>query len=651
MSRAQGSLISVLDAENIEVLRGPQGTLFGRNTTGGAVSYTSSKPNDTFESSIRLTVGNDGRKDAVVSANVPLSDTVFFRGLVSEGETDGYIKRGNSMLGDRDESVYRGQLRIEATDDISIDLTATHTTFATNGDARVITEFEIGDNGLTLGHFKALQTLIEAQGGAPFVNNDTRLVSEDSVPEFCILDDANPYTFDEVCEHPVDSDMTIVTANVEWKINDEFAFKSLTGYTDGGQEASVDNATTGAYNRPFHINFDSFQQEFQLTYRTDDLDFVTGVIFFNETATEDEITFAVNQGNSTSGSRLSPEQVLNGEIKNRRDETYTNETTSYGIYAQGTYKVTEKLKATAGLRYSHDEKTVDIEYRPTVDDSREETGSGTDSWGNVDYRLALAYQYNDDIMFYGSISEAYKAGIANDASIENRSNVDNIIGFIEPEEALGYELGMRSQWLEDRLRVNLTVFKTDYTNRQGQVLAELNGISFFEAVSLGDVYFEGYEGEITYAATESLTLTASFGVVDYEQEDNPDYSLPFVPEESFSLGILHYAELSNNATVSSSLNYGWTGETYSVSNQPKDKTIGTQGFSPSYGVLNGRIEYMPEHDNWSAGLFVNNLLDDYYFTAASGQTWYMGGGSTGDYTKLANVARGRNYGVTVTVNF
>jgi len=260
LARAQGSLLSVLDTQSIEILRGPQGTLFGRNTTGGAVVYTSKKPGDEFEASVQLTAGNFDRNDQQFAVNIPLGDAAAIRAVYANNFTDGYVKRGDRMHGDRDEEVLRLQFHADLADNLTLDLSATKTNFETTGDPRVMTEINVTDSdpedgfALTRGHFAALSTALVAQGEAPLQNNDPRIVLGDyEIADFCLLDSPNPYSRDDACDNSLNAGMFLFTGNLAWDVNEELTFKSITGYLDGDQLGAADFPWTGAYRRPFEI--------------------------------------------------------------------------------------------------------------------------------------------------------------------------------------------------------------------------------------------------------------------------------------------------------------------------------------------------------------------------------------------------------------
>lgn len=640
--RSQGALLSLIDAERIDVLRGPQGTLFGRNNTGGAIAYTSKKPTGEFGGSIKAKVGEFNQRFLQGMLNVPLSDTAALRVTAMSEQQDGYVSRGNIDLGNVDDQAVRAQLNISPSEDLTIDLAVSHSETATNGDARDIYEFDLA--GVAPGNqFGALDFLLQQYGQPGLTQNDPRIVLDDySVPSFCMFDDPNPLTFGADCETNLDGEMDVFSSQIVWRLSDTLTLTSITGYLSGDQTAASSWVWSGGYYRPVSISFESYSQEFQFNWDTERLNFVGGIVYFHESSDETEFTDEIKVG----GSGLTEAEMLAGERIHRRDEDYHSTVDSYGIFAQGTYALTDKLNVTAGIRYSTDEKEVTINYNPTADDPRDETGYGSEDWSDTDWRLAVDYRINDNVMVYASATDAYKAGIADDSSIENRSNTDNVILFIPPEAALGYELGLRSEWFDNRLRFNFTVYQTEYTDRQSTELQFTAGIPTIVSVNLGDVDFDGYEAEVALAVSENLTINGSLGVSDYEQLEAPDQVLANVPERSWTLGVNHALPLANGAALDSSLTYGWTDEAYAsngVAVQPR------QALNPDYGLLSGRLEYTAANDKWSLALYGTNLLDEEFSYSASAQNYQAGFGSRSIRSRY--MGRPRSLGLELQVRF
>jgi len=144
-------------------------------------------------------------------------------------------------------------------------------------------------------------------------------------------------------------------------------------------------------------------------------------------------------------------------------------------------------------------------------------------------------------------------------------------------------------------------------------------------------------------------MNFAFGFTDYEQKLNPDFTLPFLPEESYTIGANYDFDLSTGAQINSSLTYGWQSKMWSSTEHPADDSLVEQVRIDSYGVLNGRVAYTPEDEKWSLALFMNNITDEVYFTNGNAQEFHFG--LNGPNGVSRTVGRPRSYGATLSVNF
>jgi iron complex outermembrane recepter protein len=650
--RSQGSLVSLADAAQLQVLRGPQGTLFGRNTTGGAVVYTSQMPTDQFEGSVSLALGEFAQREVRAMLNVPISDGVYLRAMAANLKQDGYVRRGPVDLGDVDEQVYRVQLRLQPTANLTVDLSATHSETRNNGGPFVLTGISLF--GTTPGaQVQAMNVLLLNDRQPALRENDPRFVIDDfTAPSLCIIDDIDPDTFGAGCSTDLEGSQSVFSARAEWNLSESLSLTSITGSMSGEQRADHVFMFFGTQTRPWGMDWETFSQEVQMNWDTDKFKLVAGGIYYKETSVEDEITRHKQSGGGAFG--LSNAQLISGAITVRRNEVYTSEVTSIGLFSQGTWSATDRLDLTAGIRYSDDTKKVSIDYIPTVNDPRKVFSSAEESWSDVDWKVAAAFDVTDDLMIYASVTEAYKAGIANDAALENTNNVSLEIPFIEPEHALGYEVGFRSEWFDRRLRANFTVFQTEYSNRQSRVL-RLNpatNVQFWEAISLGDVTYKGVEGEMSWLVTSDLTVSGSYGYTDYEVADNPANRLPEVPHNSFALGLVWTPQLFSSGDLEVSLNYGYVGDAYSRDAPPTYNPVTNpeQTLRKGYGLLSGRATYKPHDAGWSLSVYGTNLTDEVYAVNDIRDTFLIGG-DAGVGRSLAGEWRGRPRSLGAEVRF
>ena len=641
-ARVQGSLLSLVDAGQIDVLRGPQGTLFGRNTTGGAIAYTSTAPSRDQFGSLKIKVGDFAQRAVQLMYNMPVGDETVIRASGAITKQDGYVQRRQYDLGNVDDRIARLQLTSNLTPDLSIDLTATTSQTSSNGDARDVVGIDLGGTGSVRATFRSVEVLLANAGEGPIVQDDPRWVLDDyTVPDYCFLDDINPYTWGSECDTKLSASMDVFTSKLVWDINGDMTLTSISGVLQGDQVSNSDWVWTGAYNRPFSMEYRNIQQEFQFNWDTDRMNLVAGVVYFQEHAVEREITTELS---STGAFAISDVDLLAGRQITRRSERYQSDVDSFGIYSQGTYALTDRLDVTAGVRYSSDVKDINIRYYPVADDPRDRTGGGDENWSDVDWRLATTYNFSDDIMFYASVTDAYKAGIADDSSLERANNVNSIILFIEPEYAQGFEIGARTEWLDRRLRLNLTAYRTDYTNRQSSTLITdpISGVPVIQSINLGDVQYEGLEGDIAFALTNNLTINGSVAFSEYERADNPGGPLENVPKSGWTFGAVYGLELEQGASIDSSLTYGWVDSQFSSAGAAPVE-------NPSYGTLSGRFKYSPAAADWSIAVFGTNLLDENYSTSTTSQAFHSGGGGRAVISEYR--ARPRSLGIEMAFNF
>ncbi|MFT6350507.1 MAG: iron complex outermembrane receptor protein, partial [Psychromonas sp.] len=468
IARTVGALVDLLDVDRVEVLRGPQGTLFGRNSVGGAVAIYSKKPTDSFEGYIDATVGTDSLAKLKVSVNGALSDTLFGNFSALTATQDGYVKRpAGGDLGDDDKVALRGSLLWEASDDVEVMLTLDHSTENENGPA-----FQLTDSGtMVAGSFAGFydNVLQGATCGFPggFTSTDPICYNNQYVSEGENLGTAPTY-----------SDTTAWGSNLQitWDIHDNLQLKSITAYRDLDAEFAKDSDGSPLTIVHFFDSFEAsqFTQEIQLLGATKDekLNWVAGIYYFDE------------KGNNRNN--------LNFAIANfDSDNDFT--TTSSAIYAQATYSVTEKLDATVGLRYSDEEKTFD----PTqvVISSNIGLTPGTlllplglnkADTQEITPMINVAYEANDELMVYASYSEGFRSG----GFVQRIFPALQTVPSFGPEYVKSYETGFKYDSGDKPFTVNGAIYSMDYTDIQ--VRTQNPGfVGFFEA-NVGSAEISGF---------------------------------------------------------------------------------------------------------------------------------------------------------------
>jgi iron complex outermembrane receptor protein len=675
MPRTTGPVMRVLDVERIEVLRGPQGTLFGRNSTGGAIRVFSQQPQAERDAYLRMTLGNFDQRNIQGMINVPLSETLFLRAQGASLEQDGYVRRGPQLLGSSEDTIGRLQLAWEASDDLKLTFGAMHTDSFSDGSATDMTFFNM-DPVCPLdptNPFFCLQgnyadwvsDFLEAAGQERLRQNDARLTADDyAMPDWCFVDDANP-DWDEMCRQWNTSKYTQVDANIEWQISDNLTMLSTTGISEFSSSGVSDWQLLGMEFRPAGVTSDVFYQEFQFNFALADgkIDLVTGFSYFNEDSGSPRESLINAIGSSTfsattGGSAGSPGfenlwgcseslgiPCASGVRRTRitGDSTTSQESTAYGLFANATIHFTDRLNLTLGVRESQDEKDFSNELFAS-DNFIPQTGGSTtvsakDDWNATDYRATVDYQFTDDFMLYVTSSRAFRSG-----SFSVPGPVCNNAGpvcttfhrrpqpaLVPPETLYNDEIGFRSEWLDGRLRFNATYYEMEYTDRQGaSAVADAATPTGFriDLVNQGDVDLWGSEVEAMFAVTDRFTVEGATGRANYRMENvcinNGPYLFPPPMDREHTLnGRYTIPASSGDFTVTLSFTKTGPMQTHPGGFTPEENArYGCTAFGasfidsryevPSYNLVNLSVRYQTRDGKWSGSLFANNLTDEVY---------------------------------------
>lgn len=658
--RPQTSFLKLLDVDRVEVLRGPQGTLFGKNSTGGAIRYVTQKPRfDDILGYVKTTFGNYNRLDVKGAVNLPLADDFAVRMSAASLSRDGYVKRlaDGEMLGNENTSYGSLQFRwTPANDKLDIHLGLDYTKReADDGATKLIDYF--GYNGAP-----------DIGGGAATGNwnrfwGNTPLAYAPEIPSslYEVAGTGRPSVNN--------AESKGASLNISYLMSNGMTFKAITGYRSVS-EYSVRDPDDQAHAYAYFDDIaeegtDFFSQELQLSGTSFDkrLNWVTGVFYSKDKPFRIELE---DRNGAATGS-------YGALIENDSAHQLTK---SFGIYAQGTYDLTEALALTLGIRYTRDDKTYTLSQVTNWDYNlaqyAEQLGAGTlvprstagcdprpsgscvsqvpvsggDTFSSTTPRFALEYQWNDDIMTYVSASKGFKAGGTNDT-------VADINVSFEPEELWSYEAGIRSEFLDNRVRFNFTYFDMDYKGKQITVspsqeyeLACVHRCT----TNAGDASIKGWEFEGLFAATQNLTLHANVGQLDAAWTrvvPGAGVSLdsPFAraPELSYNLGGRYNFELDNGMAVVASLDYAYKDDQES---SPQDATTLT---IPEYSLLNLRLKLVSSSGDWSISLFCSNCANEEYITG--GAAWAGATDNTPfDYRSLGHESFVANGGTVANPN-
>jgi len=616
ISRSVGGVLDVLDLERVEVLRGPQGTLFGRNTIGGAISLVSKRPSDEFSVKAEATAGSRNLLNAFVAVDIPFSDTVRSKFVGSIKSQDGFVDGLNDgrQLGDTNRFSFRGT--IEA--DLTSALTATVAADYTNIDEQNAASKLVGISVAAPGSPTRTDFRFDRDTGT--VVTETFTIPP-GPPTLTFLQNVGPTGVFDASFITPDLDTTFATgpngtqldiwgASLTLALDVGFGeLKSITAYreTSGSFARDADGsplAVTETNN--FDYQQEQFSQELQLTGSVldDRLKFAIGGYYFDESG-QDILTVTL--------------PFLFGNVNNFAFV----ENSSIAAYAQGTFNVTDALSVTGGVRYTRDEKSytapvggAGITNGPAAVFGPAGTftpffppGTSEVDFDDVSFKGVIDYKLNDGTLFYASYSEGFKSGGFNTRYLVP---VPAPVSF-DPEQLQTFEGGVKWEGLDRRLRLNGAVFFSDYSDIQ--LVLFQSGAPLTVNAASADIF--GVEFEATALPLDSLELGFSLGYIDAEYSSvapldaavsaelqvQEDSALPNTPEWSLSAYAAHTLEISGGYEVRSRVDWSYTSR---IENDAQNSRFLTQ---EGAHFINASIGIHDTDIGWSLTGFVKNLTN------------------------------------------
>lgn len=683
--RTSGAVLRVLDIDRVEVLRGPQGTLFGRNSTGGAIRIFSKQPTNQTEGYIRGTIGNMDRRDIQAMVNLPLSETLAIRAQAARLDQDGYVRRGTEKLGAQRDVIGRIVGKWTPSPDFRVSAGFLYSDSKANGTPMVFREFDMrpGIEGVIQGNYADwLNDAFKLAGQPPLAAyNDSRIVrGKYQATDICLIDDFNP-DYDAACNQFNNNKYTQADLSIGADLSDAVSLSSITGYAELRHRGIADFQVLGTEVRRDDVNSNVIYHETQLNAKLlhGAIDLVTGVNYFNEDA--DAPNFVVTRrGTSVFPSNPGTPPNADAGLFRTADTYVKQESNSWGLFGSATWHITDKLNLTGGLRQAWDRKDyMQTRYPATDFTPAPGTSSTTVRSGKtfkaLDYRATADYHFDRDVMAYATISKAYKAGafsytIASFTPANQATGAAQSAGIvpIPNEKVINYEIGARLTLFNRRLRINPTLFTMNYTNRQAAVQVTCGTgtlvntppgpqcpVGFLIQVqNQGDVRLNGFEIDGQLAITRNLSFDASGGVTDPKLKNAPAGTVnlfPDVPSPTFNVGASWTLHPAFGRVVLNS-NYAFTGKQATHPSQGTDSSYTL----PAYGLLNARLQVQPSGLPLTVTAFVNNLLDNSYATYAQrfgGGFWDSGAG-TGLAAPLRSAladVRGRPREIGLTIQF
>lgn len=625
LGTASGQLMDSFDLERVEVLRGPQGTLFGKNTIAGAVNIIRTAPTKEFGIKAKIGLGDFGQQEVKAVVNTPLGESGGLKIYANKSESDGYIK--NNIVGRRiggdDFEQLGATVAFDVTESFDLALTVERVE-----DGKDMGSFSNFNDYSTVPCLISLGYLDGANAG-PYTG----------VPGAGCMDlDAQSGEDNSSMNTANDASATndFASLTMNWTIGD-WQLTSITAQVDRDEsfDLEYDSSSVEFLTVAGASTYEQFSQELRINGRiASNVNLTAGLYYWDS-------EFTQTQTGSQLWGWIAPfptdtVQVLNNNGSN----------TASAVFASLDWSITDSWSLNLGGRYTQEEKTFSAAaagfMSPTfgvlVPDGPVQDFD--DNWSEFSPRVALQYTVNDDLMVFGSYSSGFKSG-----GYFARSTIPDANSY-DPETVNTAELGLKSQWLNDRVRLNATAFLTDYDDKQEEVIIQ-DGLTANTVVrNASTVEIKGLELEFAAQLTSALSMYANLGLLDSNYTDfmadingdgtatdNSGLKLRNAPETTFSLGA-DYVQPLSFGELSVHYNYRWADEYQTVfNNHPLGKV-------DALGMHNASID-LAFSENYRLSVYGRNLTDERYARVVI----------IPGFTHFGQYNAPRTFGAEFTVNF
>ena len=632
IGRASASTFDLFDLERIEVLRGPQGTLFGRNVSGGAINLISRKPSRERYGKVQVSAGDYGLIEARGLINGALSETTSGKLAASFRSRDGFYD--NRLFGDRESndlesSSLRGQLLFEPDDLTRVFVNLDVSQDEIDGVASKITQGETTDAGFAAA-LAPFGPFIPDPDEFTVANNKFGDIERDSIALYARVDLERDYGV-----------WTFIPAHRRNQLDERRDIAGI-GFTGMGSASRGFESTA--------INDETYTSssfELRLASNTEEsaLDWILGLYYLTEEIERDQIR--ERQANTAFSRPLFDQDV---------------ELTSYAIFGEFAWDITEQLTLTMGGRYTRDDKDFDMSVINTLSaaeqaEKQAELGRATslnpataeysadtsDDWSEFTPKVTLEYEASDSVLLYATWSEGFKSGgfvglAANQAQAQRS---------FAPEFVTNTEVGAKTTFLDNTLQLNFSYFTMDFEDLQlrdriltipGDVTSAIVTIA-----NAGEAEIDGFEFEAVIAPSDWFTAFVGYGNLDSEvTRVNPGSNIVLgseIPRAADST--LNVATEFNfpirQGELELRLDYRQTGDFFFDLNEQ------AAGEEKSYGLLDARLGYSPESGRWDIALWGKNITDEEYRSHVQS----IRAGRAG----IAQIGNPATWGLTLTYEF
>lgn len=592
----------LFDVERVEVLKGPQGTLYGRNSTAGAVNFLTRRPHEEFEAYLEAGYDEHEKVNVKGVVNGSLSESLSGRlAWTYANSGDGFFdnRTNSSDYGEVDRFTARGSLLWNASDS-----------------TQIFTKVEVGFDNSDTGGTPAHLGLLDAPGrtcnavlGQFDVTNAVNCIDVSGYQDT----DNDPFdgdwnaqgaAIDSNTGFEAEIDADSITALV--RIDHDFenvTLTSITGYLNLDHRAGFDNDGTPFQYRDGvrHSEIEQISQEVRLSSTWDRLDWITGIYYSSDDVVEPQRLATQDD---------SPRNWL---LRMNFDQT----TETVAAYGHFTYTFTDQLEGIAGVRYTWEERDFTgrtLIVRPDlITVLRDNMYDAHVSGDNISGKFGINWRLTDNLMVYGHVSNGFKSAGINGGFIANTA-ADRVA---DSEQIIAYEVGTKWTSLEGAMQFNLAFFYYDYTDIQVRIRRPTNVARVLGNAEEVDVH--GLDLDVTWAATDNLTLRFAAGYLDSEVKDidllaNSNRSFPNdaqitglelanAPEFSFTGSLSYEKPIGDEMYVGSLVDFSWTDNQFLTTENWEVSNIESQH------TLNATL-YLASSDKWRASLYVKNLTDE-----------------------------------------
>ncbi len=622
-----GSAIQLFDLKRVEVLRGPQGTLYGRNATGGLVHYISNDPTDQLEASASIQAGSYSERIFEGMVSGPLSDGMRGRVAVKVNQADGWQKNNadpvndygfpvdtDQDLNETDSIGYRAKLSVDigADGELLLDVHGSHADQASVGFAHMGYQETPGGETCATSRIhrgectsNTFQTTgIEQAGG-----------------------DFNPEDVSSSVSGGLDTEIDTfgVSARLEWAFANGLDLTSVTAYEklekylqDDGDGVGSGPAFDVFFDEEYTSDAEQLSQEFRLS-KTDEVStWVVGLYLY-----DDERDMRTQ--NPTA---VEFDDAASFDFAHREDVTL--ETQSAALFGQWEWYFSSDFTLVLGARYTDEERDYNYErnisYYNTPTTTTPTLVQDSISDDNFSGRIGLDWRPADEMLLYTSLSTGFRSG----GYSASYNSVPEAFEPVDAEEMTNFEVGLKTTLLDGRARLNTAAFVYELEGFQAQLFDTL--ASGARILNAGDVTGYGLEMELTAQLTDKFELIFGAGYLSTEMDSDQsspvagdlyDYDgieLPSAPEWSFNTVMRYYIPLGDAGEITLQADYSWQDDHFlQVENDP-------YSHQDSYGIANAKVSWASSDGRFILDAFVNNLSDEEYFTYQNtlGDDWGYG---------------------------